>query len=199
MYSLPINSLIPILFNAFNQLVTYYQSQLRLAMDICDGHGLFRVIQHIIPMHAKDGTNVTLRQATSDDVDFVYQLQCEPKTRQFARNTDVPEYESHVQWMQNKLKDNDSFFYIIDNGGACGVVRLDPIEHSFAKYEISIFLTSACHGKGIASVAIKRTLMLHNDITMLATVLPENYASHQLFERLGFLKLSTSEYISERK
>ncbi|MGU3523392.1 UDP-2,4-diacetamido-2,4,6-trideoxy-beta-L-altropyranose hydrolase [Enterobacteriaceae bacterium C23F] len=187
------------LFNAFNQLVTYYQSQLRLAMDICDGHGLFRVIQHIIPMHAKDGTNVTLRQATSDDVDFVYQLQCEPKTRQFARNTDVPEYESHVQWMQNKLKDNDSFFYIIDNGGACGVVRLDPIEHSFAKYEISIFLTSACHGKGIASVAIKRTLMLHNDITMLATVLPENYASHQLFERLGFLKLSTSEYISERK
>lgn len=185
------------LFDAFNHLVTHYQSQQHLAMNICDGQGLFRVIQHIIPMHAKDGINVTLRQATSEDIDFVYQLQCEPKTRQFARNPDVPEYESHVRWMQNKLKDSDSFFYIIDNGEACGVVRLDPVKHSLAEYEISIFLTSACHGKGIASVAIKRALMLHKNIVILATVLPENYASHQLFERLDFIKLSTSEYISE--
>ncbi|KUQ84105.1 MULTISPECIES: UDP-2,4-diacetamido-2,4,6-trideoxy-beta-L-altropyranose hydrolase [Enterobacter cloacae complex] len=183
---------------ALNHLIKNYHEQRLLAMNICDGQGLYRDIQEIVIMPAKDGTNVTLRQATSDDIDFVYQLQCEPQTRKYARNPDIPSYENHLQWMKRKLNANNSFFYIIENGGACGVIRLDPVEHAFAKYEISIFLTSACHGRGIASASIKRALMLHKGIALLATVLPENYTSHHLFERLGFYKLSPSEYISEK-
>lgn len=184
---------------ALTHLVTHYHVQRLLAMNICDGQGLFRVTQEMILIPAKDGINVFLRQATCDDIDFVYQLQCEPKTRQFARNPEIPEYEKHVKWMQRKLAASDSFFYIIEHIAACGVIRLDPVEHVEARYELSIFLTSASHGKGIARAAIKRTLMLHNDISILATVLPENNASHQLFERLGFFKMSPSEYISEKK
>lgn len=185
--------------SALNYVIAHYHEQRLLAMDICDGQGIFRVIQEMILMPAKDGANVTLRRATVDDVDFVYQLQCEPGTRQFARNPDVPAYDSHVKWMQKKLDADDSFFYIIEHGDSCGVVRLDPVQHACANYEISIFLTSACHGMGIASAAIKRALMLHADLAILATVLPENNASHQLFERVGFLKLTPSEYISEKK
>jgi UDP-2,4-diacetamido-2,4,6-trideoxy-beta-L-altropyranose hydrolase len=185
--------------NALNHMISHYHDQRILAMSICDGQGLSRNIQEIVIIPAKDGTNVTLRQATIDDIDFVFQLQCEPKTRQFARNPDVPAYEGHVEWMLRRLKAVDSFFYIIEHNDSCGVIRLDPLEHSLAQYEISIFLTSACHGQGIASAAIKRTLMLHKNATILATVLPENNASQQLFKRLGFLKLSPSEYISEKK
>ncbi|WP_306559756.1 hypothetical protein [Enterobacter cloacae] len=36
-------------------------------------------------------------------------------------------------------------------------------------------------------------------MSILATVLPENHTSHQLFERIGFYKLSPCEYISEKK
>lgn len=183
---------------ALNDLLAHYHEQRLLAMNICDGQGLYRDIQEIVIMPAKDGNNVTLRLATSDDIDFVYQLQCEPQTRKYARNPEIPAYESHVEWMKRKLNADDSFFYIIENNGSCGVIRLDPVEHSIAKYEISIFLTSACQGKGVASASIKRVLMLHEGIVLLATVLPENYTSHQLFERLGFYKLSPSEYISEK-
>lgn len=187
------------LSEALNHLIAHYHEQRLLAMNICDGQGLNRDIQEIVIMSAKDGTNVTLRQATFDDIDFVYQLQCEPQTRKYARNPEIPAYENHVEWMKRKLNADNSFFYIIENVGACGVIRLDPVEHAFAHYEISIFLTSACQGKGIASAAIKRALMLHKGISILATVLPENHTSHQLFERIGFYKLSPCEYISEKK
>lgn len=184
---------------ALNYLITYYHEQQILAMGICDGQGLNRNIQQMILMPAKDGCNVTLRKATPDDIDFVYRLQCEPKTRQFARNPNVPVYDRHVEWMQQKLEEDDSYFYIIEHRESCGVIRLERVEHHCAKYEISIFLTTAYYGKGIASAAIKRTLMLHNDITILATVLTGNDASHRLFERLGFLRISPCEYISEKK
>ena len=187
------------LSEALNHLIAHYHEQRLLAMNICDGQGLNRDIQEIVIMSAKDGTNVTLRQATFDDIDFVYQLQCEPQTRKYARNPEIPAYENHVEWMKLKLNADNAFFYVIENAGACGVIRLDPVEHAFANYEISIFLTSACHGKGIASAAIKRALMLHKGISILATVLPENHTSHQLFERIGFYKFSPSEYISEKK
>lgn len=187
------------LCNALHNLVTHYHKQHALAMEICDGLGLFRDIQEMVLISAKDGVNVTLRHATTEDIDFVYQLQCEPQTRQYARNPEIPSYQNHVDWMQRKLNDNGTSFYIIEHDGPCGVLRLDPLKHVCAECEISIFLTASCHGKGVASAAIRRALMLHNDITMLATVLPENQASHQLFERLGFIKISPSEYISETK
>jgi RimJ/RimL family protein N-acetyltransferase len=167
-------------------------------MGICDGLGINRVIQEIVCLPAKDGKNVTLRQAVVEDIDFVYQLQCEPKTRQFARNPDVPLYQNHVNWMQQKLKDNKSHFYVIEHDTRCGVLRLDPIEHRHAEFEISIFLAAEYHGKGIASAAIKRLTMLHNNDSLLATVLPGNDASQKLFESIGFKKISSGEYISER-
>ncbi|WBU50966.1 UDP-2,4-diacetamido-2,4,6-trideoxy-beta-L-altropyranose hydrolase [Kosakonia pseudosacchari] len=185
--------------NAVQHLFERYHEQRILVTDICDGLGLFRDIQEIIPVPAKDGINVTLRLATQEDINFVYQLQCEPHTRKFARNPDIPSFGNHVVWMTRKLNDDKSQFYIIEHGSSCGVLRLDPIRHASAKYEISIFLTASVQGKGVASAAIKRTLILHNGDTILATVLPENYASHQLFDRLGFIKISPDEYISEKK
>jgi UDP-2,4-diacetamido-2,4,6-trideoxy-beta-L-altropyranose hydrolase len=187
------------LHNALNQLTTDYHCQRLLAMDICDGLGLARVTQEIVCLPAKDGKNVTLRQATVDDIDFVYQLQCEPKTRQYARDPVIPLYVNHVSWMQKKLKDTKSYFYMIEHDTRCGVIRLDPVEHGNAELEISIFLTDACQGKGIASAAIKRVIMLHNNVSLLATVLPENHASQKLFNSIGLKKISPSEYISEKK
>lgn len=187
------------LITSLKKLMTYYHDQRLLAMDICDGQGLFRVVQEIMLVPAKDGVNITLRKATVEDIDFVYLLQCQPETRRYARNPDVPSYQQHTSWMQRKLDDDRVSFYIIEHDASCGVLRLEPVEHPNADVEISIFLTVDCHGKGIASAAIKRALMLNDDVNILATVLPENHASHQLFGRIGFAKVSSSEYISEKK
>ncbi|HFP0078673.1 TPA: UDP-2,4-diacetamido-2,4,6-trideoxy-beta-L-altropyranose hydrolase, partial [Escherichia coli] len=72
--------------NALDNLMANYYQQSNLARIICDGHGLYRIVQEIIPNYAKDGINVALRPATIDDISFVYKLQCEPHTRRFARN-----------------------------------------------------------------------------------------------------------------
>ncbi|EOS0582207.1 N-acetyltransferase family protein, partial [Escherichia coli] len=76
--------------------------------------------------------------------------------------------------------------------------RLDAIEHKTAQYEISVFLTSRCIGKGIASAAIRRAMMLNNNSIIMATVLLENYASHQLFKNLGYKQISQDKYISRK-
>lgn len=184
--------------DAFSRLITSYHRQREIAETICDGQGLMRDIQEMVPCPAKDGVNVTLRIATIDDIEFVYKLQCEPQTRQFARNPEIPSLENHTVWMRRKLLESDNVFYIIEHKFACGVLRLDPIEHPNAELEISIFLTANCIGKGVASAAIKRALMLHRHKKVLATVLPENIASHKLFESIGFKKISSSEYVSEK-
>ena len=182
---------------ALIDLITRYKEHMLLAMNICDGHGMSRVVQNILSQPAREGKNVILRPATERDIDFVYKLQCEPQTREFARNPEIPAYDDHVAWMKRKLNDERVKFYIIECEIACGVLRLDPIEHSGADFEISIFMTEKSQGKGIASAAIKRAMMLNNDVKMLATVLAANTASHLLFQRLGFTKISNSEYLSE--
>lgn len=187
------------LCTAVENLIMNYQEQRILAMNICDGLGIMRDVQEIIPLPAKDSHNVTLRLATEDDIDFVYQLQCEPQTRRFARNPEIPEYVNHVSWMKDRLSNVESVFYIIEHDGPCGVLRLDPIQHISATHEISILLTTSKHGKGIATAAIKRALMLHTDFSVLEPVLPEDYTSHKLFNSIGFKKISSSEYISERE
>lgn len=192
------NSLQPQTFtSALIDLITHYKEHMLLAMDICDGHGISRVVQNILPQPAREGKNVMLRPATKSDIDFVYKLQCEPQTRKFARTPEIPAYDEHVAWMKRKLNDERVKFYIIECEIPCGVLRLDPIQHSGADFEISIFMTEKSQGKGIASAAIKRAMMLNNDVKMLATVLAENTASHLLFQRLGFTKISNSEYLSE--
>ncbi|EES4628703.1 UDP-2,4-diacetamido-2,4,6-trideoxy-beta-L-altropyranose hydrolase [Escherichia coli] len=184
--------------NALDNLMANYYQQSNLVRIICDGHGLYRIVQEIIPNYAKDGINVALRPATIDDISFVYRLQCEPHTRRFARNPNIPTFENHSVWMRCKLLEEKSLFYIIEHEGACGVLRLDAIEHKTAQYEISVFLTSRCIGKGIASAAIRRAMMLNNNSIIMATVLLENYASHQLFKNLGYKQISQDKYISRK-
>lgn len=183
----------------WNDFIYSYKQQKELVSNVCDGNGLMRVAQHILSMKNKQKLAIHLRMANEQDIQYVYQLQSEPQTRRYARNPNIPKWEEHVQWMKKKLNDKESFFYLIesDNREPCGVVRLDKITHPLAQYEVSIFVTSLQQGRGVASSAIKKILKTHPTLTILATVLPENIASHNLFRHLGFKSISPDEYIFE--
>lgn len=174
-----------------------YERQKELAKNICDGNGLLRIIQKLVLIQAKDRVNIELSPATEDDTEFVYQLQCLPETRRYARNPNVPSWDEHQVWMKKKIGDCNSFFYIINHKSRCGVLRLDPVQNENIDYEISIFLSNKYFGKGIASAAIKRALFLHNLKTIVATVLPENVASNKLFEHVGFTRVSEDQFINK--
>lgn len=171
-----------------------YDVQKQLTNTICDGHGLTRVIQKLVSIPARDGVNVELTPATESDTEFVYKLQCMDETRRYARNPRVPSWDEHKAWMKNKLKDKTSFFYIINHESKCGVLRLDAIQDKKFCYEISIFLSNICFGKGIASAAIKRAIFLHKSKNIIATVHPDNIASNNLFNSIGFTKISKNQF-----
>ena len=173
-------------------------------LKICDGLGAKKIIQRLIPIHAKDGKEIQIKAVTKNDVKIIYEFQTMPETRQYARNSAVPSWEEHVKWMENKLNDPFCYFYVIMHGNEIsGVVRLDRIESQYNRendpvYEISIFVSPSKFRLGLASAALKLVADLHEFVNIKATVLKENEASRQLFEDCGYKRVSDLEYLLAR-
>ncbi|UHM89920.1 UDP-2,4-diacetamido-2,4,6-trideoxy-beta-L-altropyranose hydrolase [Rahnella victoriana] len=174
-----------------------YQKQVNKALSICDGHGVFRISQEIDPLFDKEGNSIVLEYATSEDIKYIYSLQCLPETRKYARNPDIPTWEGHYNWMTTKLTDDNCYFYIIKvAGNSCGSLRIDSTNTLEAanEFEISIFIDPNFFGRGIASSAMKILMKEHCEKTLIATVLESNKASNILFKSLGFKKLNETQY-----
>lgn len=165
---------------------------------IADGLGLRRIIQEIWPEKSKNGLEISLHKATKKDITIVYEWQCQPGTRRYARNPLVPSFNSHKDWMKNKLADPMCYFYIIHHGNIpAGVIRLDRID-SFC-YEVSIFIDEHQQHLGIAKLALKMVAALHAEIDIIATVLDGNIASQSLFKSLNYKKHGEEKFKLERR
>ena len=164
----------------------------RRAAALCDGRGADRVRLAISPPQlAKDGASVTLRLANEADTEMLLGWQRDPRTRQFARNPEVPDRDAHYRWMAARLVDPDCLLNIVEHGGApAGVVRLDraPYQGAAAEcWEVSIYTAPDRHGGGVGLAALALARGLVPDAEIIADVLPENEASHALFHRAGYV------------
>jgi UDP-2,4-diacetamido-2,4,6-trideoxy-beta-L-altropyranose hydrolase len=167
---------------------------------ICDGRGAARILARINSLSQEKSQYFTrCRLATNKDVKLVFDWQRIPETRRFSLNKNIPTFEEHQQWMLRKLNSSSDYFYIIESVNlienmtfAVGVVRLD--EYPDNTYTISIFIEPKYFGKGIAHEALNFINFVHSDITINATVLKENIASHKLFTKLNYQKLDTETY-----
>ena len=161
---------------------------------LVDGRGIARIGIELAPERARDNASVVLRPAGPADIELVYEWQCHPDTRRFARNAAIPSWEEHQQWMQNRLRMPHTLFNIVEcEGKAAGVVRLDELDAAENEpgvdisYEISILVAPDHYQRGIgkAALALARRLVTEADIH--ADVLPENVASHRLFQAAGYV------------
>ena len=181
-----------------NRLLTirkHWKSYSQRNMRICDGLGIGRVIQHMFPPTAKDNQRVYLKKATIEHIEMVYKWQCQPDTRRFARNTQIPAWPEHRQWMTEKLSSSDCYFYIIYHGAdPAGVVRLERLGGVSCSYEVSIFLSSDKKRLGLASTALTLAAKLHKKVEIFATVFDENEASKKLFLSSGYQNVSENLY-----
>jgi len=167
---------------------------------ICDGKGAARILACISTFLEKNKLYITrCRLATKKDIKLVFDWQKLPETRRFSLNTDVPAFEEHQQWMLRKLDSINDYFYIIELKNhidkkfyPAGVVRLD--ESADNTYIISIFIGPKYFGQGIAQETLKFIDIVHPEITINATVLKDNIASHKLFTKLNYQKLNTETY-----
>ena len=163
---------------------------------LCDGLGVFRVATEVEQLLACDKMNkVSLINAIKSDIHLVYEWQCNPSTRKYALNSNIPTIEEHTVWMEEKLKSSNDFFYMIRNdfNEKVGVIRLDFIKD--ISYLVSVYISPEAYGRGYAFSAMKLLDKLHPHATIVAKVLKANVSSQKLFEKLEYNRLDSENFI----
>lgn len=150
-------------------------------------------------------SEVTLREATPEDVDLVYRWANDPTVRANAFSTDPISYDNHVAWYRGRLNNPDCHIYIgmTKENKPVGIIRVEKQREEPTLGMISYSVDAGERGKGIGT----RLLILIQDKlrdaklnTLAGQVKPENSASRKAFERAGFAESNRkAEYIEYRK
>ena len=184
------------LHQALCKLLLNYRAFVNANIVLCDGEGVGRVMNAIFSNVKLDG--FTLRAATNDDAELVYQWQSEPVTRRYAINPNIPSWTEHKCWFENRINSHEDYFLFIvnaENNEKNGVVRLDKIY--VENYLISIFVAPDKHGKGIGLIGLKLVDLCFPSMRIQATVLPENIPSQRLFTKAGYQQVAQNKFIRE--
>ncbi len=88
-------------------------------------------------------------------------------------------------------------FIILHQDQPAGVLRLDRTHETDQQYEVSTFVNPEKFKTGIAVAALSMIQTLLPEYNIIAKVLPENRASHSLFQKAGF-KWQEDHYIKEK-
>lgn len=166
------------------------------AAALIDGRGVQKILTELAGTASlRNGSIVRLRLAEQSDENWLLELQREPQTRRYARNSSVPTGEEHSRWFSTVLGNVDVFLLIIEVGGErAGSLRLDPMRHDTAAFEISIAIDPKFHGRGIGAAALSLARRFQAGAVFEAEILPENIASRRLFFAAGFHKVATTRY-----
>jgi UDP-2,4-diacetamido-2,4,6-trideoxy-beta-L-altropyranose hydrolase len=191
-YKLELDEIAVHLLSCYQKLLKNWPQLRANNLKLCDGLGLKRVLTAI--GHLTGTSQLHLRSATGADIKQVFDWQCQPSTRKYALNQQVPTWTGHDNWMRYKLLQQQDYFYMITIADTdVGVVRLDKIAET--EYLLSIFIDPAYYNQGIARRALAYLDVLHPSITIHAQVLTANVASQQLFTRAGYQRLSAESLI----
>lgn len=137
----------------------------------------------------KEKFEISLRRATSDDLEFLFQLRNEPSVRESSFDTEEITLETHSRWCIQKLNDpNTHFFVMLANGEKVGQTRVN-IEGNYGV--ISVATAKEYRGRGYGCAAIQDTcrLVFSEDPRieeMFAYIKLDNATSLKVFRKAGF-------------
>ena len=132
---------------------------------------------------------VTLRDATLADAQFLFDLRTDPTVISASNRPAPPTETDHAVWLTISLMDLDHIrLFIIDvDGVIAGQCRLDRDAKHTA--EVSIALVRAARGQGVGTVALRELARRANDLGVrwLEAVIKEtNMPSRKAFLNAGF-------------
>jgi spore coat polysaccharide biosynthesis protein SpsF len=157
---------------------------------LCDGRGAMRIVAAMLPETAlPDGSPLHFRLIEPEDEQLILDWQLFPETRRFALNPKPPTPEEHHRWFAGKLSSDSDWFLLAETReGPVGFVRLDwrGDTGGFPIFLISIATAPGHYRRGIGRALLRAARLLAPRGRLLAQVLPENRASLQLFESLGY-------------
>jgi UDP-2,4-diacetamido-2,4,6-trideoxy-beta-L-altropyranose hydrolase len=161
----------------------------RRARELVDGKGAARGVSIM-----RGASTLRLRPAREDDRQLLWEWANDPEVRRASFSPDPIPWETHVTWLDAKLKPQDSGLISSiliaedDEGNPLGQIRFDP--RPDGDWEVATSLSRQARGRGVASEIIKsgvREILADNSsVRIHAFVKPSNVVSLKAFERADF-------------
>lgn len=151
--------------------------------SLVDDKGVDRIAQEIMPHE------ITLRMATLDDCEAIYNWRNAEETRMHIFNSKQISWDEHCRWLKESLENPNRQILIAELcGRSAGVLRYD-IDERLAV--ISIYTVPGIKGYGIGTQLIRagsKWFRRHfpNIYKIQAKVLPENVVSNKAFVNAGY-------------
>lgn len=154
--------------------------------DHCQFEGNFKNVV----IHSKIPASHRLQKATKEDVKTSYQWASNREIRRFSFNQKEIDWESHQDWFQKKINEEDCEYYILfEKDTPIGSIRFDVQNKEAAT--INYLIDPRFHGKGfgklIVALGLEKLKMSRPEVTAVCgLVLNRNIASIKIFSGLGF-------------
>ena len=152
---------------------------------LIDGKGAERVAEFL------DGIRYTFRPARESDCERLWKLANDPTVRDASFNSEPIEWESHVRWFREKIKDPNCVFQVVvdDTDAVMGQIRYDI---TGAEAVVSISLDERFRGAGLGSSVIRSgadSVFHSTDVVVIhAYTRATNTASQRAFDKAGFVR-----------
>lgn len=167
-----------------------------VATGIIDGFGANRVAGFL------SGSKVILREAKSEDSDQYFVWVNNPEVRKNSFSHDPISKDAHARWFSNRINTSYSCLLVVVDfeGNDLGQVRFDFDEQKQG-WIVDFSIDSSFRGGGYGKAALLEALLWirqkhEGRLLILADVLEINPVSKRLFSRLGFERISSSDYYS---
>lgn len=137
----------------------------------------------------------TLREATLDDMQLLFDWRNEPEARVQSFCSDAISLAEHQKWFSEKMKSDLTQIWILtDCGQPIGQIRCDcnDKDEGVISYSIDPAFRRQGNGKRIVRLAHEKIRARFPQVTQLvAFVKPENLASRRIFVANGYKDEST--------
>ncbi len=133
--------------------------------------------------------NFTIRRAEKIDLDLFFHWRNDPLVRQNSFTSEPVSLDNHSQWFLGRLHKDTSYLYVVETDATpVGQIRFE-VENDDA--EINYSMDKDFRGQGIARDFLSIGITYFRDEypgvkRLIARVKPDNVASNNVFEKLGF-------------
>ena len=140
-----------------------------------------------------------LRKATIEDAKLLFEWANDDEVRATAIIKKKITWDEHINWLANKLRNNQSHIYILteNNNVNIGVVRFDQKDDTFViSYSIDNLHRKKGMGHLILQLGLEKMGKIAPKSKFKGSVQKDNMASNKIFEKLGF-RIEKTEVIEE--
>ena len=134
---------------------------------------------------------IDLQKVKQKDLEFLYELLAERKSKTFISHKIMPTWEEHVKFVKSKPY---SKWYIINSGSK----KIGTILLTFEN-EVGIFIKKNIQHKGAGTFALKLLVKENPHLRYLANISPKNKESIKFFKKNDFKLIQYTYEIINRK